>query len=72
MSANDATTGLERRLRLAALLVLAGAAVELVSLKWSHPTAFILFAVGGGALTGAGVLLYLYSLISPAEANADG
>jgi hypothetical protein len=69
MSEERGTTGIERRLRLCALLVLAGVVVELVSLQWSHPAAFLLFAIAGGALTGAGVLLYLYSLVAKAEAQ---
>ena len=41
---------LERRLRVAAALVMGGLVVELGSLFWRHPTAFICFFVAGGLL----------------------
>ena len=41
-----------------------GLAVELVSLRWAHPTAFIVFAAGTGTCVGAGVLLFLTTLFA--------
>jgi hypothetical protein len=58
------TMNFERRLRIAGTLVLLGLLVELVSLLWSHPLAFIVFVVGGGLLIAAGILVYLYSVVS--------
>lgn len=55
---------LERRLRSAGTFVGLGLLVELFSLLWSHPLAFILFVVAGGLLIAAGILVYLYSLVS--------
>jgi hypothetical protein len=55
---------LERRLRVCGALVSGGLLVEVVSLQWAHPTAFLLFALLGGALVGLGVLVYLYALVS--------
>jgi len=49
------------------MLVLLGLLVELVSLLWSHPTAFILFLMPGTVLMASGILLYLFSLVSVAE-----
>jgi len=57
----------ERRIRVAAGLVLAGLIVELIALRWSHPTAFLAYAMLGIPLVGAGVLLFLYSLVAKAE-----
>ena len=57
----------ERRIRVAAGLVLAGLIVELIALRWSHPAAFLAYAMWGIPLVGAGVLLFLYSLVSKAE-----
>jgi hypothetical protein len=54
---------LERRLRLSGTLVLAGLGVELVTLFWSHPTAFLLFMFLGGLLIFLGVVLYLLALL---------
>lgn len=56
------STRLAKRLRVAGLLVLFGLLVELTTLHWSHPTAFLFFLLLGGSLIGVGILLYLYSL----------
>jgi hypothetical protein len=57
------TTTVERRVRIAALLELAGVSVELITLRWSHPTSFLLFVVLGGLMMAAGILLYLHTAI---------
>ena len=59
---NDET--LDRRLRASAALALAGLLVEAVSLRWSHPTAFLFFLLLGGALMALGIAVYLLSLVS--------
>jgi hypothetical protein len=53
----------ERRLRIAAVLIIVGLAIELVSLRWAHPTAFIVFAAGTGSCVGMGVLVFLSVLL---------
>lgn len=53
----------ERRIRIAALLEVVGLAVEIISLRWAHPTAFLLFVGLGGLLLAAGILLYLHTAI---------
>jgi hypothetical protein len=57
-------TRLEKRLRIAGSLILAGLLVELLTLKWSHPTAFLFFLMLGGSLIAIGMLLYLYSIVA--------
>ena len=59
-----ASTILVRRLQLAGLLVSGGLLVEVGTLYWSHPLAFLAVLGLGGLLVGAGILLYLYSLVS--------
>ena len=59
------TTAIHRSLRLSGALLILGLGVELTSLLWEKPLAFILFAFVGGALFLAGIFLYLYSLVSP-------
>ncbi|HEV7239233.1 MAG TPA: hypothetical protein VGQ36_08340 [Thermoanaerobaculia bacterium] len=54
---------MEKRLRIAAALVLAGLLVELMTLFWSHPTSFLFFLILGGSLIVLGVLVYLLSLL---------
>jgi hypothetical protein len=55
---------MQRRVRMAAMLISAGLLVELLALRWSHPMAFLAFALIGIPLVGAGLLAFLYSLIS--------
>ena len=57
-------TKMQSRVRTSSTLVLLGLVIELVSLLWSHPTAFTLFLIPGALLMAAGALLYLYSLVS--------
>jgi hypothetical protein len=57
-----AITMIEQRIRWAGLLVVAGLLVQLLTMSWSHPLAFMAFLTIGCPLTLAGVLLYLFSL----------
>ena len=61
---NIQPTKIERRIRLAGNLLIAGLLVELVTLRWSHPTAFLFFLLLGGALMALGIAIYLVSLVS--------
>ena len=61
---NIQLTKIERRIRLAGTLLIAGLLVELVTLRWSHPTAFLFFLLLGGALMALGIGIYLLSLVS--------
>ncbi len=61
---NVETAGIQRSLRLPGILLILGLSVELISLLWTKPLGFILFAFVGGALFLAGILLYLYSLVA--------
>jgi uncharacterized membrane protein YczE len=60
---------MQRRLRASSLLVLIGLLIELVSLLWSHPTAFLVFVILGIFFMALGILLYLYSLVTISGAN---
>ena len=53
-----------RRLKLSGVLVGSGLLVEMITLYWSHPMAFFAFVGVGAALVAAGVLVYLFFLIS--------
>jgi hypothetical protein len=61
---NTRPTKIERRIRLAGTLLIAGLVVELVTLRWSHPTAFLFFLLIGGLLMVLGIGVYLLSLVS--------
>ena len=61
---NIQLTKIERRIRLAGTLLIAGLLVELVTLRWSHPTAFLFFLLLGGLFMALGIGVYLLSLVS--------
>ncbi len=61
---NSPTTKIEKRIRLSGILLIAGLLVELATLNWSHPTAFLFFLILGGTLMAAGILLFLLSLVT--------
>ena len=50
-------------IRISAALIVVGLVVEVISLRWAHPTAFLVFMFIGGAFMGAGMLLFLYVLV---------
>jgi hypothetical protein len=61
---------MERRVRISAALVFLGLIVELTGLRLTHPTAFLVFALVGIPLVGAGIIAFQYSLASAAEFGA--
>ena len=61
---NPPLTNVQKRIRMAGIFVIAGLVVELITLRWSHPTAFLFFLLVGGALMMVGILIYLLSLVS--------
>jgi hypothetical protein len=63
---------MEKRLRAAGILVFLGLVIECFALRWTHPTAFLAFAMIGIPVVLAGVLWFLYSLISaPDSVNSS-
>jgi uncharacterized membrane protein len=60
----NATARIETRIRLAAALICVGLLVLLLTLIRIHPLAFVAFAVIGCPLVLAGILLFLYSIVS--------
>ncbi|HMV50963.1 MAG TPA: hypothetical protein PLD20_17800 [Blastocatellia bacterium] len=57
-------TTIEKRIRLSGLLLIAGLLVELITLRWSHPTSFLFFLLLGGLLMALGIVVYLLTLVS--------
>jgi hypothetical protein len=55
---------LQRKLKTAAFLLIAGLLVEGVSLYWTHPTSFLLFIGLGGTLVVAGIAIYLIAIVT--------
>jgi hypothetical protein len=58
------TEKLHQRLKISGILIAAGLVLEVATLYWSHPLTFVAFILLGGSLVGAGILLYLYALVS--------
>ena len=56
---------IERALRISGILLILGILIEIISLVWEKPLAFLLFVGIGGSLTFVGIVLYLYSLLPP-------
>jgi len=56
-------TTIERRIRWSGILIVVGLIVQMLTLPWTHPLAFICFLLIGCPLVAAGILFYLYSLV---------
>ena len=63
---------MERRIRVASTLVLIGLLVECGTFFWKSPLAFFLFLFVGCGIAGAGILLFLVSLITVDRRGASG
>ena len=55
---------LERKLKMAAWLLMGGLLVEAITIYWAHPTSFLLFLGLGGVLVLLGVAVYLIAIVS--------
>lgn len=53
---------IERRIRWAGMLIVTGLVVQMITLLWTHPLAFMCFILVGCPLVAAGIVVYLYSL----------
>lgn len=52
-----------RRIRISGILLLLGMVIEVASLVWSNPTAFLVFASAGFFCFALGLFFYLFSLV---------
>ncbi len=55
---------IERRIRWSGLLIVTGLVVQMLTLRRTHPIAFMGFLLIGCPLAAIGTLIYLYSLVS--------
>ena len=60
----EKSSRLQRKLKIAAYLLIAGLAVQGISLHWAHPTSFLLFISLGGVLIVAGIAIYLIAIVT--------
>jgi len=63
------TRPVERRIRVAALLILVGLVIEAVTLNILHPISFLVFAGAGVLFLGAGIVVFLLALLREGEAS---
>lgn len=54
---------IERSIRLSGFLIAAGLFIQIVTLCWTHPLAFMSFILIGCPLVAAGILFFLDSLV---------
>ncbi|MGH9328341.1 MAG: hypothetical protein ACRD2B_16860 [Terriglobia bacterium] len=62
---------IERRIRWAGILIVAGLIIELITFIWIHPLAFIGFILVSCPLVAIGILLSLYSLVTTQSSTVD-
>jgi len=55
---------IESRIRTSGLLIAGGLFIQILTLCWTHPLAFMSFLLIGCPLVAAGILFFLYSLVS--------
>ena len=60
---SDVSPRMARRIRIAGIFLLLGMAVEVISLLWSNPTAFLVYVTVGGFFLLLGLAAYLFSLV---------
>jgi hypothetical protein len=60
----------ERRLQISGALIILGLLVEALCLAWRGPLAFLVFLGLGGLLLFAGIVLFLFSLVSTSPPRA--
>jgi hypothetical protein len=60
---NEPSTVLRRALVRAATLIAMGLAVQLLTLPWARPEAFLIFVGVGCTLVGLGVLQFLWAVL---------
>jgi predicted membrane channel-forming protein YqfA (hemolysin III family) len=55
------------RLRISGALISLGLLIEVFTLSWNNPVAFLVFLGIGGLFLAVGIVFYLLSLVSPSR-----
>jgi hypothetical protein len=55
---------MEQRLQIAGVLLIIGLVIEAVCLLWARPISFVILVAVGGLFLFAGVVVFLFSLVS--------
>ena len=62
---SDNEPKMDRRLRLAGILVVLGLVIDALSLLWNHALAFLVSMFVGGLFVFLGIVIYLATLVFP-------
>jgi hypothetical protein len=65
LSANS----MERRIQAAGIILIIGLVIEALCLLWGRPISFVIFVAVGGLFLFAGVVVFLFSLVSTPHAH---
>jgi hypothetical protein len=55
---------MENRIQIAGIILIIGLAIEALCLLWARPISFVIFVAAGGLFLFAGVVVFLFSLVS--------
>ena len=55
---------IEKRLRIAGILLITGLCLQSLTLLWNHPLSFLAFMFVASPLVLLGVIIYLYSIVT--------
>lgn len=62
---------IERRIRWAGLLIVCGLVIQMITLIFIHPLAFMAFLLISCPLVAIGILLFLYSIVSHDHSESE-
>ena len=62
---DEKTSRLQRRLKIAAYLLIAGLIIQAITLYWTSPLSFMLFIGASGTLIALGIIVYLIAIVAP-------
>lgn len=65
------SSSIERRIRWSGSLIVIGLLLQMLTLRWTHPLAFMCFLLIGCPLVGGGILLFLYSLVAHEDTQSS-
>ena len=61
---DENTSRLQRRLKIAAYLLIAGLIIETITLYWTSPLSFMIFIGASGTLMALGMIVYLIAIVA--------
>ena len=61
---DENTSRLQRRLKIAAYLLIAGLIIETITLYWTSPLSFMIFIGASGTLIALGMIVYLIAIVA--------